>query len=971
MTKKSASLVRIASSLFFLSGMAALIYEVIWFKRFTHVYGSSTLAQAVVVTSFLFGLALGAFLLGRIADRVKSPLGWYCVCEILIGVLALIIPYELAALHRLSAAVYPILQGHPYIQFGFRFVMTFLVIGPACVLMGGTLPLLLKHFLIVQPWNRETTGWLYAINTLGAAFGAFFAGFYFLPGLGMIGANYLAVAINVYVAMLVYLLLRQYPAETQSIEETPVIDERPFPSIDPDCSSYFSAKAIYPALMLTGCASLILQLIWTRQLALVLGGTTYAFSSMLFVFLLGIGLGSLLYSRIARRFTNLSRVLLVVVFLLILTTAIGFFSLPYLSIAVGFMRRLRFNPLLNGLISISVNCVLQLVPTLCMGFLFPLFVDILRWRTTKVGKVVGSVYTWNTVGSIAGTFLVPLFLLPVLGSNITVALTMSLYAVSWLMVYPYSQKKSVVVLLPAIPCMLLLILMVSRPTDPRLTNMGQYRYGYLPAENVNSSQVLYFKESTHSNVMVLETLQNRNLRVNGKVDANDLNDMPMQLGLAYYPRLFHPTASDVMIIGYGSGTTAGASLKFPNTKVTCCEIEPAVIEGGYYFSHVNHQPQLSPNFNLVLDDGRSYMEGCQDSFDLILSEPSNPWIAGISNLFTREFYQTVKQRLKPGGIFTQWIHTYNLTSVEYNMITRTLLDVFPHCALIRISNGDTLVLVSERSLQFSIDDLHAAQKLLDEAPMAAKDLNQFFNANDAATFLLRGYLLPEERVRWILEEDSNIQFNTDMNMRLEFSAPLQLFSPKEWQHNIERALIDATEPTWIMDCFKKWDCASEQLSSLKVWIRFYQQYKFDNKCKQIVDFALQYAPDDSFLVAQHLKLSLYNPKEFDSSLEKLLALSTDEAFDIGIEIHSKSHPEQAAKIFKRLAEIQPTHATVRVHLALCYMKMKNRKLAENALASAREIDPHNPLLIEANELFEESEPAPEKKPGLSVLDPFR
>lgn len=759
MIKTSNLLFRMLSTLFFLSGFASLIYEIIWFKRFTHVWGSSVLAQMVVVTTFLFGLAMGAWILGRFADRVKSPLEWYCVFEITIGVLAMLIPYEMILLKQLSSSLYSFLQDYPLLHFSVRFVFTFLVIGPACILMGGTLPLLIKHFLAIHPWGRETTGWLYSINTLGAAFGSFFAGFYLLPGIGIVGGNWTAIAINFFVAIFVYFLLHRCNEEIQP--ESVVIDDIPFLSVAPECSDFFPAKSVYIASALAGSASLILQMVWTRNLALILGGTTYAFSSMLFVFLLGIGLGSLIYHRMARKITNLAQTLSIVISVMALFIVIGKISIPYLASAVGFMRHFRSNPLLNSIISFSVSAVIQLMPTICMGFLFPLFVDILRWRKRNIGTLVGNVYTWNTAGSILGTILAPTILLITCGTPITIAVAIMLYGASFLLVFPYSSRISSKNLYTVILLIGTTAYAAFQPIDPRLINLGQYLYGFFPTSYIQNYTVLSHKEGKSCNVTVLETNESRSIRINGKTDAGDAQgDMLTQMGLAYYPRLFHPEARDVLVIGFGSGTTAGCSLMFPRTRVTCCEIEPAVVEAGIFFSHVNHQPAQSRNCEIVLDDGRSYLEGSQNMFDLILSEPSNPWMPGVSNLFTREFYDEVKHHLRSKGVFTQWVQTYDSTHAAYRMILRTILDVFSHCILVRISVGDTLILASDRPLRLSASDIEAAQKSFNQSPFVLQDLEFIYHTDEAAQFSLMGFMLPEKKVREFVVSDEGDHLNT-------------------------------------------------------------------------------------------------------------------------------------------------------------------------------------------------------------------
>ncbi len=947
----SRALVGIVSSLFFLSGFASLVYEVIWFKRFTHVWGNSTLAQAVVLVAFLFGLSFGAYWFGRWADKVRSPLLWYCICEALIGVLALLVPAEISVLNRLSSSLYPYLNISPVLQFLPRFLLTLLVIGPPCMLMGGTLPLMVRHFLANYPWGRETTGWLYAFNTLGAAMGCLIAGFYFLPLFGMIGTNWIAIALNWIVAGSGCLLLWMKPeVKGKFLEESSNMDTL-FPQLIGRVLPSISVRGIYIAAAMAGCASLILQVVWTRKLAVMLGGTTYAFSAMLFVFLFGIALGSLFYSRSVNKIQNLERTLLLVISLLILSVSIGFASIPPLTLWLGYLREWRADLIMNALIGSGVSMVLQFLPTFCMGFLFPFFVDLVRWKTHGIGSVVGNIYAWNTGGSILGVFVCFFLLIPMYGTYITAALAMSLYLPVLFIIFPNSYREARrPVILTAI-FLLLVTVYTSKPINPLKTDMGLYLYGYDYADTFQQEdEVIYFKEGGLANVLVTRFDKEYYLRVNGKIDATKYGDMRMQKGLAYFSLFYRPEAKDILVIGYGSGSTAGACLLFPDTKVTCCEIEPVIFEAGHLFADVNHRPYRSPNFTMVSDDGRSYLEGCGKQFDLILSEPSNPWMAGISNLFTREFYIQVREQLRPGGILTQWIHTYHFSLTDYCLIARTILDVFPHAAVIRINESDTLFLVSDAPLVPDLEMLETAQSVINTFPAVQSDLQTNFGTSDVVSLMLESFFLSEQEIHALLENDPVDDLNTDLDLRLEFYAPLRIFLPKKQQENVDRLLMNYVDPNQWINRFRRLHDDSLSLSVFEPWLRILDLYEYPAIRQPLADYAMRIAPDDpdkydnSYLLAEKLIASSSDEIRFQPILDRLLDLSVDEAYRAAVKLWNQEKYRQTIWVYQGILQKRPDWVTGWTFLALSHAHLQEWEAAGQAFTKAQTIDSEDTFL---------------------------
>ncbi|HEV3137578.1 MAG TPA: hypothetical protein VGZ26_06730, partial [Pirellulales bacterium] len=820
----SAGIFWLASLLFFVSGGTGLAYQVIWFKRFSHVWGSTSLAFAAVGGSFLFGLGLGAYWVGRFSDRLEIPLRWYGRCELAIGTLALVIPFEIAALVDASAGLYARIPEEMFLRYLVQFCITLLVIGPSCVLMGGTLPLLIRQLTTRDGSLDQATGWLYALNTFGAAMGCYLTGFHLLPWLGLLWTNNLAAAVNIAIGLVSIQASRAYANRTPS---------KAVQSVSTVSTWSLPLAGLYVAAALSGCAALILEMTWTRQLALVLGGSTYALTATLFVVLFGIGLGSLLFHAL-RGMASLRVVPVAVMGLLVLSTLIGQLGLPSLALSVSptAIQQWRGDPSGNAFVCVAASAALEFIPAVAMGVLFPLYVHLTRANAGRVGAAVGNIYAWNSLGSIVGASLTAVLLFPRIGTAGAMALAEGLYVASLLAVISWRGRARVAIGAAIAVVGVAIVVLVAQPLDPRLTNMGFYIYGdprvadkdFQNSPGFLSITPLYLREGPSCNVFVTGNLSNEvNLRLNGKVDASTGSDMITQVGLAYFPRMFNPNAKEVMVIGFGSGCTSGRSLLFPDTRVTCCEIEPAVYEAAEQFQSINGRPQeksrgwldvrnsklppdnrLTPQqidaearFSIIFGDGRTAIQGSDRKYDLIISEPSNPWLAGVSNLFTKEFFHAAREHLNEGGLLAQWIQTYNFSLKDYLMILRTIRSEFPHFGIVTLLGGvDTVLVASNQPLVPSADDLASLQKIVNETPAIADDLNSWFGGPELHWLLLQNYQLGEDQLNRLVDSDSSNKINTDLRLQLEFDAPLYLFRKLEQRETAATGLRTAIDPKW-------------------------------------------------------------------------------------------------------------------------------------------------------------------------------
>jgi spermidine synthase len=984
----SGSLFWIASLMFFLSGGTGLAYQVIWFKRFAHVWGSSSLAFASVGASFLFGLGLGAYLIGRFADRMERPLRWYGVAEIAIGVLALLIPFQIAWLIQASAGFYPRLPDDPFWRYMVQFGITLLVVGPPTVLMGGTLPLLIRQLTARDGSLDQATGWLYAINTFGAAAGCYLTGFHFLPAFGLFGTNVACAFLNIAIGVAAVIVSMQ-ASVVRAARPAPATPERAARAARPGSAEPSGGRisltllALYIAVGLSGLGALVLEMTWSRQLALVLGGSTYAYTSTLFVVLLGIALGSLIFHSILRPAASSPWLPFVVILVLAVSCLVGILLLPKLSVMLAEYRPSRNTLMGNGFVCVLASLILELVPAIAMGILFPLFVHLTHESAAKVGRAVGDVYAWNTLGSIFGASLTAVVLFPWIGTAGSVALATTAYLIALVLVLPVRSPLGLGLAATTLIAGAGIVWGIQKPRDPLYTNMGMYMYGN-QIDRFLSLEKLYFAEGASSNVLVTKTNNDSvNLRVNGKVDASDGLDMHTQLGLAYFPRIFKHDARDVLVIGFGSGTTSGASLLFPETNVTCCEIEPAVYRAAPHFGHVNHRPyektreflreqkqkQLSANqqltpedeaqiesearFRIIFGDGRTTLQGSDKKFDLIISEPSNPWLAGVSNLFTEEFFEAAHKHLNEGGVLAQWIQTYNFTWADYLMIVRTLKTRFKHCGVVVLAGGaDTILLASDKPLRPTQQDLAEMRKLIDASEEVSADLRKWYGTTDPAMLLMKSYKADDELLVAAVEKQPNQFLNNDLNLRLEFDAPLHLFQQLPDPINATVQMSRISDDDWIRNLGT---LVGIEPNTPEYHVALADQsvaLKNDSQALELYQKAIQldsrHAPAYIGISAIHLRnknadaaIALLRDllKIEPENLDGLRALATAQM--------TRGQRQEAVELWKKVVELDPKDFKSLMQLSQIQLSEQKHAEAVATLARAHELQPDNVEVIAA------------------------
>ncbi len=746
---------KLALGLFFLSGATALIYEVLWTRRLTLTFGHTVLAVSTVVTAFMLGLALGSRSGGRWADRQAHGgagpdrfLAAYGALEVAIGIWAAFSPWLLAAVEqayfRASAAHWP----GPALQL-VCWTGSLLVLTPPTLLMGATLPVLSR--LLVRGQGELTRGFsgLYAMNTLGAALGAAMAGWWMLPTMGFLGSVLATALVNVGVGGLAWRAARR-SKEPFSTGETP---SQPSP---------FQASSLGLAMGLAGLAAMVFQLAWTRGLALVLGSSTYGFSTTLAVFLTGLGLGSALVG-LRKRPAGPGQLALVLG-LTGLAGALSQFALGYLPHLASQLIR-HSSPTVTGIVGpVAVLSAMVILPaTVLMGIALPLASAMAAADLERLGRRLSFIYAANTVGCIVGAALGGFVAIPAVGLQPTLKLASCLYVVAACLVVPPFWLRWVGAL--AVNAVLVIYLLPAWNLAWMAAGTAIYAREGLTRE---MTPPVFYRDGLSCTVSVdLESPRHVALRVNGKVDASlSFYDMQTMLLLGYVPALICQNPRRAAVIGLGSGFTLHALASVPTLEnIDCAEIEPAVVEAGRYFAGYNGHVLEDRRVKIHLADGRTFLQGGLKDLDIIVSEPSNLWIAGVANLYTREFYESCRQRLASGGVMCQWYHIYNSSPEEVETVLATFYSVFPHGSVWQSAESDILLVGSQTPLNVSLDRLRS---LWDSSDALRRDFCSI--GLYQPEFVLGHYLAGREKLTFPLAAK-----NTDDRPLLEYSAPLSLY----------------------------------------------------------------------------------------------------------------------------------------------------------------------------------------------------
>jgi spermidine synthase len=688
---------------FFLSGATSLSLEVVWAKELSYVLGNTLYAVSTVVAGFMSGLALGSALAGRYADRLARPLRTYAWLQVGVGLSGMLLLPLLRQMRPAFEALHGSLAGGGGRFLLARFAVVFALMLVPTVLMGMTLPVVVGALGREKEQYEQEAGLAYGTNTLGAVMGTLLAGYLLIPWLGLLRTGLLAGGLDLLVGVLALALDRRVGV-IRDVHRAPAVS----------AASGWTPRqwAIAAAFAASGAVALVLEVGWFRLLGLALGPSVHAFSAMLATYLSGVGLGSALGARwvaaSARRGIRLMAALEVAL------GVAGLVSLHYLNLLpmASFWTqwttgRLGAPGLALG--HLLISSLVVLVPCFVMGLLFPIAVRALleAGRNTTPERTVGRLYVFNTAGGILGSLTAGFALLPRFGvwptlvaAGVTsVLLGVLLALLDRELVRPRPVLRAGFALVAA-----LAIAGTAPAWNVTLYNQGLYRDGYrqqaFPLHRIREERLVYYREGINAPVAVMKYFGGATLFISGKPDASTyMEDLDTQLFLGHLPVMLAREPRRVAVIGYGSGLTAHAVLTHPEVRsLDVLEIERGVVDASPYFECLNRDPFGDPRTRLVLEDGRIHLTYARETYDVITSEPSNPWMAGVSNLFTADFYRTVRSRLAPGGIFAQWIQDYDITEDTYRVLLASLRDSFPFLTVFRPNRADSIVLASARPI---------------------------------------------------------------------------------------------------------------------------------------------------------------------------------------------------------------------------------------------------------------------------------
>jgi spermidine synthase len=764
------------------------------------VFGATTLAISAVLAAFMGGLALGSASAAKYAPRIARPVKTYALIEIAVGLYALAVPLLFSGIDRIYARAWQLFHPGFYGAGFIRFAMAMLVLLIPTALMGATLPVLVAALARSLRNNASSVARLYMWNLTGAICGAIGAGFFLLPHYGVTATIWIAASVNLAIGVAAWVLDSRTVSTSADINDRArSIDEE----INPALSQIVLTGFWLGCAFISGFVTISMQVVWSRVLAMIIGSSTYAFSIVLALFLFGLALGAYLVSTFKNQDPSALR--RAVLLIELLTAFTLFLSLritsgaPDLLIADAFRLGINSWSGLLGL-QIAVAALLILLPAVLMGMVMPL---VLMWAGTTLRAasdksplrvsppsvtLVGRSYALNTLGAIAGSVLTAFVIIPGTSTRFAIFCVAALCLLTAGIAYEPGRANFDRALARSLALgasvVLVVLMFIAWPRvnlnalstgayDSYVRVLARSRGGAAEKDQNDAAgdhQLLMYEEGRTATVSVRRDWGITSVAINGRTNASDADDMPTQVMLGQLGVLNAPRPGKALIVGFATGVTAGSVLQSAIESVECVEIEPAAVASSHFFEHVNQRPLNDPRLHLILDDARSYLRVNAETYDVIISEPSHPWVPGVANLFTREFFSLASRRLKDDGVFVQWLQTYQLSTESLKSVLKTFHEAFPYLAVFRVegaAKGKDLILVGSRQpvaldlIDARISDARTTADLARMGIKGADDVRAWFVCN-------------EKRLGPAV---AGAVINTDDNMHVETMAPREAFRP--------------------------------------------------------------------------------------------------------------------------------------------------------------------------------------------------
>lgn len=785
----------------FISGFCSLVYQTVWIREFRLVFGGAAPAAAAVLAVFMGGLGFGGKIFGNWVERVGRPCRFYARIEIGITLGAVFSPTLLGFARNLYLET----GGAASLGVGtatvVQLLITTLVLGIPCFLMGGSLPAAMKFIQSDDDPRRSTTALFYAINVAGAVTGAGLGTFYLLPTFGNHATLLIAGLTNGVIALAAGFISnrlevhpRPQPAPETEVEQATAAIKRKAP-----------VPFVLAAAFVSGFSFFVIELLWYRLSTPLLGGSVYGFGLVLCVALAGIGLGGFIYAMVLKKvepglgtFTLVSALQAAAV---LIPYAMGD-HLAYLALVLNeSLRGFGFAPMLAGW-SLVVG-IMAFLPSLLSGIQFPLLVSLLGSGNKGVGRQLGQAYLWNTIGSIGGSLMGGFILMPWLGAVqsllVMAFLIMGMSILSFIIDLTTRSRGESSTQAPSflwrgatVAALALCLGMSIWPVGPTSAwlhqPIGYGRIGMVPrnAMNIEAWQRNVRRQHIESydgreTSVALMAANEFSFLTNGKSDGSAISDAATQVMLGITGAALHPSPALACVVGLGTGTTAGWLADVPGMeRVDVLELEPEIEKLARHFDPVSRAAMQHPKVNRITGDAREFLLTRGQSYDLIISEPSNPCRAGVANLYTREFYQNASQRLQKGGLFCQWLQGYEVDPDTVKIVVSTLSEVFQKVEIWSAESADMLIVCSVEDQPW---DLASLRKRIQLAPIS--EAIQRFWFTDSAEGFIAACLGNSRFCRELASSTDTI--NTDDHNILEFnfarSIRTSVNCPQELTHS--------------------------------------------------------------------------------------------------------------------------------------------------------------------------------------------
>ncbi|MFH1146180.1 MAG: fused MFS/spermidine synthase [Pseudomonadota bacterium] len=952
--------------LFFLSGATGLIYEVLWAKLFSLVFGSTILSVTTTITVFLGGLAFGSYLFGRRIDSADSPLRVYAFLELGVGALAVLFLVAYEQMSPLYQALYPYLQDHPVSFSLVRFVLASFLILPPTVLMGGTLPVLCRYLVREDANLARNVGLLYSLNTFGAVAGCLVCAFFLIGLLGVNGTVLFAAAVNIVIGLLVLFFCKKKASPPEVSPKVSLKGSSPSPRRTPATGSASSLPVVC-VFAASGFCSLGYEVIWTRSLIFFVGNSIYAFSIMLAAYLTGLVLGSLAVAKWEDRVASLRGFAL---------AEIGIGVSAWVSVAI--MVLLSHSPRLEHWLTLTrfplvssagdqiealflisgLSLAVMIVPTFLIGMTFPMASRLCISNLELLGRRIGSIYSLNTLGGIAGSFATGFILIPLLGQSktlmimVTVNLGLGFFLLS--LRKPVVNRQKLAYAAGAV----LLIIGVGTGFTRDMIRESIIR--------TNRGKLAYFGEGVDGTVAVFENragLPQKEMVVNGTAAGSTFYSKRYMRLLGHLPLLLHRDPQDVLVICLGTGTTLGAAWAHRGLEsLTCVELSSAVRDAARLFQKENRGVLDDPTVRLVLADGRNHLLLSSSNYDVITLEPPPPREMGVSSLYSTEFYGLCRRRLRSGGLICQWIPLLDQSEHDTKMLIKTFLRSFPHSQLWLPVNADALLVGSLSPLELKVDQLEARAKM----PRVRQSLEEIGFAD--ARQLLACLYLNEKALDSYVKDSGILRDNSAEVEYFRFLRPAMSLDtlPHLFQYRSDVMPMVSGAGREVRDCLVSKVLAmqyfhrssalnakgrvQEANAMLAAALRIEPDNEYFRRClglseienneqNQALRMELKNNPENPYAWHELGKFLLRTGRteEAVSCFEMAVSIQpdmTEALYDLAKIYNDRNRTEDAFGLLQRVIEYKPTHAAARMRLASLYHR---RGEIDEAVAQLEEV----------------------------------